>query len=56
MKTTIITALTLFICCAAAQAADVTEGFEGYETGTRFEMTGQQGGTATVAENPVGGG
>lgn len=56
MKTTIITALTLFICSAAAQAADVTEGFEGYETGTRFEMTGQQGGTATVAENPMGGG
>ncbi len=54
MKKLFSAILALAACCATSSAADVTESFDGLATGTEFEMTSAQGGTATVAENPIG--
>ena len=56
MKQLLSTMFFIVLSCFYAFSAEVTEGFETYETGKTFEMNNAGGGTATVKPNPYGGG
>lgn len=56
MKQLLSTMFFIVLSCFYAFSAEVTEGFEKCEIGKTFEMNNAGGGTATVANNPSGGG
>lgn len=56
MKKLLSTMFLIVLSCFYAFSAEVTEGFETYKIGETLEMNNAGGGTATVANNPSGGG